>query len=263
MASRSPRDSQRCSIGSPEQHQPGGHRAGAADQRGQRDGAGVPVVGDLRGVLDGVLHQAEPVVPAPLDVGHDRRAPGRRTARRAERAEGSPGSDRQHAGPAHAPPAPVAGAARAARWPAVAVLLSTPASLIGRAEHGGTVARVSPSRRCSRAACGRPAVATLTYVYADQTAVLGPLAPARRAARLRPVRAAQRAAVGPARLGGAAAGPRPVAGRSLRATTCSPSPTRSARPPARRRGSSHSSGPEAEPGSGGVRRGHLRVLTPD
>jgi len=35
---------------------------------------------------------------------------------------------------------------------------------------------VSPARRCSRTACGRPAVATLTYVYADQTAVLGPLA---------------------------------------------------------------------------------------
>jgi len=31
-------------------------------------------------------------------------------------------------------------------------------------------------RRCSRPSCGRPAVATLTYVYADSTAVLGPLA---------------------------------------------------------------------------------------
>lgn len=31
-------------------------------------------------------------------------------------------------------------------------------------------------RRCSRAACGQAAVTTLTYVYADQTAVLGPLA---------------------------------------------------------------------------------------
>lgn len=31
-------------------------------------------------------------------------------------------------------------------------------------------------RRCSRTACGRTAVATLTYVYADSTAVLGPLA---------------------------------------------------------------------------------------
>jgi hypothetical protein len=31
-------------------------------------------------------------------------------------------------------------------------------------------------RRCSRTACHRPAVATLTYVYSDSTAVLGPLA---------------------------------------------------------------------------------------
>src|SRR5205809_1165397 len=31
-------------------------------------------------------------------------------------------------------------------------------------------------RRCSRTACSRPAAATLTYVYADSTAVLGPLA---------------------------------------------------------------------------------------
>ncbi|NPC95919.1 DUF3499 domain-containing protein [Nocardioides sp. zg-DK7169] len=35
---------------------------------------------------------------------------------------------------------------------------------------------MSSSRRCSRTACGRSAVNTLTYVYADQTAVLGPLA---------------------------------------------------------------------------------------
>ncbi len=35
---------------------------------------------------------------------------------------------------------------------------------------------VRPVRRCSRTACGRPAVATLTYVYSDSTAVLGPLA---------------------------------------------------------------------------------------
>jgi hypothetical protein len=39
-----------------------------------------------------------------------------------------------------------------------------------------TVSAVSPVRRCSRTACGKPAVATLTYVYADSTAVLGPLA---------------------------------------------------------------------------------------
>ena len=35
---------------------------------------------------------------------------------------------------------------------------------------------MSSARRCSRTACGRAAVATLTYVYSDQTAVLGPLA---------------------------------------------------------------------------------------
>ena len=35
---------------------------------------------------------------------------------------------------------------------------------------------MSPVRRCSRTACGQPAVATLTYVYADSTAVVGPLA---------------------------------------------------------------------------------------
>jgi hypothetical protein len=31
-------------------------------------------------------------------------------------------------------------------------------------------------RRCSRTACKQPAVCTLTYVYRDSTAVLGPLA---------------------------------------------------------------------------------------
>lgn len=35
---------------------------------------------------------------------------------------------------------------------------------------------MSPVRRCSRTGCGLPAVATLTYVYADSTAVVGPLA---------------------------------------------------------------------------------------
>ncbi|WP_123306913.1 DUF3499 domain-containing protein [Cellulomonas sp. PhB143] len=35
---------------------------------------------------------------------------------------------------------------------------------------------MKPVRQCSRTACTRAAVATLTYVYADSTAVLGPLA---------------------------------------------------------------------------------------
>ena len=37
---------------------------------------------------------------------------------------------------------------------------------------------VSNFRPCSRPGCGKPAVATLTYAYADSTAVVGPLAPA-------------------------------------------------------------------------------------
>ena len=35
---------------------------------------------------------------------------------------------------------------------------------------------MSLSRQCSRTACSAGAIATLTYVYSDQTAVLGPLA---------------------------------------------------------------------------------------
>ena len=35
---------------------------------------------------------------------------------------------------------------------------------------------MSLSRRCSRTACPGTAIATLTYVYSDQTAVIGPLA---------------------------------------------------------------------------------------
>jgi hypothetical protein len=36
---------------------------------------------------------------------------------------------------------------------------------------------VAAIRRCSRTACGEGAIATLTYVYSDSTAVIGPLAP--------------------------------------------------------------------------------------
>jgi hypothetical protein len=46
------------------------------------------------------------------------------------------------------------------------------AGIVGRERYG---ALVTPARRCSRTACARPAVCTLTYVYADQTVVLGPL----------------------------------------------------------------------------------------
>ncbi len=45
-----------------------------------------------------------------------------------------------------------------------------------RHAHGIQSVLVNVSRQCSRTACGDGAVATLTYVYAEQTAVLGPLA---------------------------------------------------------------------------------------
>ncbi|MEW9265476.1 DUF3499 domain-containing protein [Kineococcus endophyticus] len=45
------------------------------------------------------------------------------------------------------------------------------------ASRPGAGRSTAPSaRRCSRTACGGTAVATLTYVYSDSTAVLGPLA---------------------------------------------------------------------------------------
>lgn len=45
------------------------------------------------------------------------------------------------------------------------------------ASRPGAGRSATPStRRCSRTACGQTAVATLTYVYSDSTAVLGPLA---------------------------------------------------------------------------------------
>jgi hypothetical protein len=37
---------------------------------------------------------------------------------------------------------------------------------------------VAIKRRCSRSGCGNPAVATLTFAYAESTAVVGPLATA-------------------------------------------------------------------------------------
>ena len=162
----------------PEQHQPGRGGPAAADQRGQRHLVALPVVRELRCVLDGVLHQAELVLPPQVDAGHDAQrqvveplSSGRQL--------GVAGLPRQHAGAAHPSPAPVT----AAGGPGGAVLhvvdTSRPtgaARLDEAASTRGYGRGVSPSRRCSRTACDRPAVTTLTYVYADQTAVLGPLA---------------------------------------------------------------------------------------
>lgn len=121
---------------------------------------------------------------------------------------------------------------------------------------------MSPSRRCSRAACGRPAVATLTYVYADQTAVLGPLALhaephaydlcEQHSERLSAPRGWEvlRLAPDPSRVGPSSDDLLALADAVREAARPAP-------------GQQPPSGPEAEPGSGGVRRGHLRVLTSD
>src|SRR5215208_7974399 len=55
----------------PEQDEPGRRGATAAHERGEGDGPRAPVVGNLGRVLDGVLDQAEPVLPPPVDVGDD------------------------------------------------------------------------------------------------------------------------------------------------------------------------------------------------
>ncbi|RKS71422.1 uncharacterized protein DUF3499 [Motilibacter peucedani] len=115
------------------------------------------------------------------------------------------------------------------------------------------VLAVSLVRRCSRTACGRPAVATLTYVYADSTAVLGPLATyaephcydlcAEHAERLTAPRGWEvvRLALG------SAAPPLPVDDLEALADA-----VREAARPAE--------GGWAEPAGSGGRRGHLRVL---
>ena len=61
-------------------------------------------------------------------------------------------------------------------------VVTDPIVVGGSARRGGTAAPtryrrgVLSVRRCSRTGCTERAVATLTYVYADSTAVVGPLA---------------------------------------------------------------------------------------
>ena len=57
-----------------------------------------------------------------------------------------------------------------------AISAATPGKYYLNLNQGFRLLSVTESRHCSRPGCGRPAVATLTYAYADQTAVVGPLA---------------------------------------------------------------------------------------
>ncbi|MBT2471002.1 DUF3499 domain-containing protein [Streptomyces sp. ISL-66] len=121
-------------------------------------------------------------------------------------------------------------------------------------------------RRCSRTACGRPAVATLTYVYADSTAVLGPLATyaephcydlcAEHAERMTAPRGWD-----VVRLTGGSAPSRPT-GDDLEALANAV--REAARPPERVPEARGGAAGRTGSGTGETRRGHLRVLrSPD
>ncbi|EFL15513.1 DUF3499 domain-containing protein [Streptomyces sp. C] len=123
---------------------------------------------------------------------------------------------------------------------------------------------VSLVRRCSRTACGRPAVATLTYVYADSTAVLGPLATyaephcydlcAEHSERLTAPRGWEVVRLSDG------SGPSRPSGDDLEALA---NAVREAARPPERAAEAGGSGPGA-PVAGETRRGHLRVLrSPD
>ena len=178
----------------------------------------------------------------------DRRpAPARRTARRGSATPAGPRgpagrAGRGRAGPAAGPPGtPAADAARRPRSRSHAAGVASAAAAPARAcwrgcgPAGRYRSPVSPVRRCSRTACGRPAVATLTYVYAGLDGRPRPAGHLRRAALLRPVRGPLRAAHR-ARAAGRCCGWRRTRTRSARAATTSRrSPTRCARRPAPRR----------------------------
>jgi hypothetical protein len=120
---------------------------------------------------------------------------------------------------------------------------------------------VNPARRCSRTACGRPATTTLTYVYADQTAVLGPLATyaephaydlcEKHSERLSAPRGweVMRLAPDPTTLG-------PTSDDLLALADAVREAARPVPPPAQ-------VAPAAETGRETARRGHLRVLSSD
>jgi hypothetical protein len=117
-------------------------------------------------------------------------------------------------------------------------------------------------RRCSRAGCGQAAVATLTYVYADSTAVVGPLATYAEphcydlcdahATRLTAPRGWELV-----RLDAPSSPPQPL-GEDLEALANAV--REAARAPSTPSVDAPGSGPGGGPGSELGRRGHLRVL---
>ena len=121
---------------------------------------------------------------------------------------------------------------------------------------------MSPARRCSRTACGRPAVNTLTYVYADRRPCW---ARSRRTPSRTPTTSATPTASGsaPRAAGRSAAGPGPaLAGPTSDDLLALADAVREAARPVPARvplGAVDEQGPDD--GRVGTRRGHLRVLT--
>ena len=224
-ASRSDRVSARCSIGRRKSTSRVGVAPAAAHQRRQRHRVGGPVVGDLGRVLDGVLDQAEPVLPALVDVGDDVEDQVVEAL-----AAGTPlrAAGRSAATPGPRMPRPRRSRRRVARLPTAS---STAASLIGRGRRVGGYRRRRESCPSLFAHGVRPRRghdADLRLRRPDGRA--RPARDLRRAARLRPLRRPQRAALAPRAAGRCCGSRRTRPPRDPRATTCSRSPTPSARP---------------------------------
>lgn len=122
---------------------------------------------------------------------------------------------------------------------------------------------MSLSRRCTKTSCQQPAVATLTYVYSDRAAVLGPLATyaephtydlcAEHASRLTAPRGWD-----VVRLAGDYAEPEPTHDDLLALADAVREAARPTPPPV----ATGAPAPAQRPGADGelARRGHLRVL---
>jgi hypothetical protein len=122
---------------------------------------------------------------------------------------------------------------------------------------------VRSPRRCSRNGCPRSAVATLTYVYADSTAVVGPLAAFAEPHTYDLCEPHARGLTAPrgwdlVRHDGEFAPPPPSTDDLV---ALAEAVREAARPPASR----HPEEPKSHPGTGQQvtgRRGHLRVIPP-
>ena len=119
-----------------EEHQSGGLLALAPHQRGERHGVVAPVVGHHRGVLDGVLDEAQVSLPALVEGCHDiEHELVEALATRAQ--DGCPRIGRDHRGAAHPPTTAVARTPRRGRRGGVVAEGGHAASLSGVSTSAG------------------------------------------------------------------------------------------------------------------------------